>query len=109
MIFDPRGCGIHMAGASPCRRGCPYVVQRMAKSLDLRADHTQKLGARQQEIDRDAIAQLRKDLIKEQWLLHVMQAIDVKELSWDDIEFALCEFRKLHVGGPLVLLYRPRS
>ena len=89
--------------------GCPFIIQRMVNSLDERDEHTQRLGSRQMVVYRDIVTQLQSDLMKKHWLLYVLEAVGVRELTWDNIEFALCEFRKLYVGGPRVPTYRPRA
>ena len=79
--------------------GAPFAAQKIVSALPQDQPAIQKLGSKQQQVHRDAIQQLLKDLMCEERLLHVLKVVRVKELTWHDIEFAVCEFRKLLVGG----------
>lgn len=49
------------------------------------------------------IEDLAQTLNREPWLRHILRVVGLDTLSYHDVEFALCEFRKLLVGDGLVL------
>ena len=89
--------------------GVPYAVQRILKGMSSSHRHLQKLTPKQQAVYQDAGQRLRDEVMAEDVVLHILRAVKVDELTWHDIEFALCEFRKLLVGGPGLKEYVPRT